>query len=38
MFMDNAYLFQIFLRMGFSTLVTTDRGGGESSELVLMRK
>ena len=27
MFMDNAYIFQIFLRMGFPTLITTDQGG-----------
>ena len=27
MFMDNAYIFQIFLHMGFPTLVTTDQGG-----------
>ena len=27
MFMYNAYIFQIFLRMGFPTLVTTDQGG-----------
>ena len=35
MFMDNAYIFQIFLRMGFPTLVPTDQG--ESSEVVLMQ-
>ena len=27
MFMDNAYIFQIFLRMGFPTLITIDQGG-----------
>ena len=27
MFMDNAYIFQIFLRMGFPTLITTDQRG-----------
>ena len=27
MFMDNAYVFQIFLHKGFPTLVTTDQGG-----------
>ena len=27
MFMDNAYIFQIFLRIGFPTLVTTDQEG-----------
>ena len=27
MFMDNSYIFQIFLHMGFPMLVTTDQGG-----------